>query len=208
MLVSMSRRAGSATRIAILDAARSLFEVHGYFAVGLDAVAKKAGVSRQAIYLHYASKAELLRALHERVNEQDIAPVFDKVWEAKTATAALDAWIDASAEAIPRIMAIFNALEAPSRFDPDVGATWQAPAQGHYADCRRLAERLGHEGELARGVTVATAADVIWTMTSVQGYESLVIARGWSRQRWIRWVRQTLSPLLSGTEHGRSAHSS
>ena len=78
MLYSMSSSRASKTRAAILDAARTLFEEHGYFGVGLETVAGKAGISRQAIYLHFASKADLLRALHERVNAQDVAPAFEQ----------------------------------------------------------------------------------------------------------------------------------
>ena len=73
-LQEVSRRTGD-TRVAILDAARSLYEAQGYFGVGMEAVAKKAGVSRRAVYLHFASKADLLGALHERVFAQDVCPV-------------------------------------------------------------------------------------------------------------------------------------
>src|SRR3954471_10173805 len=99
------------TRGAILDAARTSFERQGYFATGLEAVAKRAGVSRQAIYLHFTSKADLLQALHERVNEQDVAPAFVPVWSAETSRAALDAWVEACSQAIPKILAIANALD-------------------------------------------------------------------------------------------------
>ena len=51
------------TRTQILEAARAMFEELGYHGAGLEAVAKMAGVSRQAIYLHFPSKAELLTAL-------------------------------------------------------------------------------------------------------------------------------------------------
>ncbi|MDQ3663356.1 MAG: TetR/AcrR family transcriptional regulator, partial [Actinomycetota bacterium] len=53
------------TRARILEAARAMFEEFGYHDAGLGAVAKRAGVSRQAIYLHFPSKAELLTALHQ-----------------------------------------------------------------------------------------------------------------------------------------------
>ena len=65
-----SRR--SQTRTQILDAARVLFEEHGYHGAGLEAVAKKAGVSRQAIYLHFPSKSELLTALHLHIFDTDV----------------------------------------------------------------------------------------------------------------------------------------
>jgi len=192
----MSSRKAATTRIEILDAARALFEVDGFFAVGLDAVAKKAGVSRQAIYLHFASKADLLRALHERVNELDVAPAMERVWRAPSASAALDVWVDASADAIPRFINIFNALDPPRRVDPDAEATWHAPAEGHYADCRRLAEWLHREGELTAEMKVAEAADIIWSITNVKAYESLVVDRSWSRRRWARWTKSALRRLL------------
>ena len=70
--MSSSRRAQ--TRIQILEAARAIFEELGYYGAGLEAVAKKAGVSRQAIYLHFPSKAELLTALHLHIFDTDVVP--------------------------------------------------------------------------------------------------------------------------------------
>jgi AcrR family transcriptional regulator len=197
MVYSVSSRNPAATRTAILDAARSLFEAQDYLTVGLDAVAKQAGVSRQAIYLHFDSKAAMLEALHQRINEQDVAPAFEKVWRAKSAAAALDAWVDACADAIPKILGIFNALEPKRQLDADAEATWKAPAEGQYAGCRRLAELLDRDHALARGVSVTEAADMVWSLTSVRAYESLVIERGWSRQHWTRWLKKTLRRLLS-----------
>ena len=201
MLYSMSSKRSTNTRAAILDAARGLFEENGYFAVGLEAVATKAGISRQAIYLHFASKADLLRALHERVNTQDVAPAFEKVWAAETADAALDAWIDATAEAVPKFIGIANMLNAARRSDPDAAATWDAPAASHYAECLRLATRLKQEKLLKPRMTAADAADILWHQTSIWGYESLVVDRAWPLARWVKWQRQSLRALLYADEH-------
>lgn len=79
----MSSKRATNTRAAILDAARALFEENGYFAVGLEAVATKAGISRQAIYLHFASKADLMKSLIARADviltEVDDPPLADVV---------------------------------------------------------------------------------------------------------------------------------
>jgi AcrR family transcriptional regulator len=173
-----------------------LFEEHGYFAVGLEAVAAAAGISRQAIYLHFESKADLLRALHERVNERDIAPAFEKVWAADTAEAALDAWIDATAEAIPKFIGLANTLNAARRSDREAEETWQAPADGQYAQCVRLAARLKQEKKLAPRMTVADAADILWCQTSIWAFESLVVDRAWPIPRWVRWQKRTLRAVL------------
>jgi AcrR family transcriptional regulator len=186
------------TRGAILDAARALFETQGYFGTGLESVAKGAGVSRQAIYLHYASKADLLQALHQRVNEQDVAPAFRPVWAAADARAALDAWVEACARAIPKILAIANALNTARRFDPDVEATWEAPKEGQYAQCLRLARWLRRENQLIADMTATEAADILWSLTALWSYEGLVHDRRWSVAQWRRWVTTTLHQLLLG----------
>ena len=197
MLYSMSSARAENTRVAILDAARSLYEVHGYFSVGLEAVAKRAGVSRQAVYLHFESKAELLRALHARINEQDVSPVMNGVWNRPTAMESLDAFIDASVKGARKIIVIAKALDAARRGDPDVEETWKEPEAGRYADCRRMAEWLKRDGELAPGMKVAEAADIIWSLASFGGYESLVIDRGWSTTRWSQWLKQTLRLVIA-----------
>ncbi len=192
----MSRTKRSDTRLAILDAARALFEAHGYFSVGLEAVAKKAGVSRQAIYLHFDSKADLLRALHEHVNEQDVEPAFRDVWACNTADEALDAFVEASARVIPKIIGILNALNTARGVDRDAAATWQAPTEGRYGDCLRLAEWLEGEALLTPGVTAAHAADIIWSLASVRAYETLVVDRAWPSRQWVEWLRAALRRLL------------
>lgn len=185
-----STRAGE-TRAAILDAARVLFEADGYHSVGLETVARLAGVSRQAIYLHFSSKADLVAALHQRINEQDVAPAMARVWSSRSARSGLDAFVAASAEAIPRILNIADAL-APPRQDTDLTATWEPPLEGRYADCLRMGEWLARDGVLAAGVTARDAADVLWMMASMPSYALLVVQRGWTPQRWTRWVRTAL----------------
>jgi AcrR family transcriptional regulator len=190
----MSSSRADETREAILDAARALFEADGH-SVGLETVARKAGVSRQAIYLHFSSRADLVRTLHERVNAQDVAPAMARVWARRTAQAGLDAFVLASAEVIPIIRGIADAL-APSRAEPDLEATGEALRESRYADCLRMGEWLERDGALAAGVTAQDAADVLCMMVSIPSYEILVVDRGWSPQHWTRWVRATLHHAL------------
>lgn len=192
----MSSSRAEETRGAILDAARALFEVDGYHSVGLEAVARKAGVSRQAIYLHFSSKADLVQALHLRINELDVAPAMARVWTKRTARAGLDAFVASSAEATPRILGIADALTPLPNRDPDLKATWAAPAEGRYADCLRMGVWLEGDGYLAAGITARDAADVLWMMVSMPSYASLVVQRGWSPQRWTRWVQAALHCAL------------
>jgi AcrR family transcriptional regulator len=56
-----------ATRRALLDAARALFAEHGYAAVGVGAISRRAGVTSGAIYHHFASKAGLFFAVYQEL---------------------------------------------------------------------------------------------------------------------------------------------
>jgi TetR/AcrR family acrAB operon transcriptional repressor len=55
------------TRNRILDAAVACFSEQGVSRTSLDAIARKAGVTRGAIYWHFKNKVALLRAMFERL---------------------------------------------------------------------------------------------------------------------------------------------
>ena len=56
-----------ATRSALIAAARPLFAQRGYAGVGTEEIARAAGVTRGALYHHFAGKRELFEAVYERI---------------------------------------------------------------------------------------------------------------------------------------------
>ncbi|SCL68733.1 transcriptional regulator, TetR family [Micromonospora citrea] len=60
------------TRRALLDESRRLFATRGYAAVGLAEIVRVAGVTKGALYHHFAGKAELFRAVLAEV-QGDVA---------------------------------------------------------------------------------------------------------------------------------------
>ncbi|OYX95544.1 MAG: TetR family transcriptional regulator, partial [Caulobacter sp. 35-67-4] len=61
---------------AILDAAVEVIGARGLGAP-MEAIARRAGVSKQTVYNHYGSKAELVRALMARRVDRITAPLRD-----------------------------------------------------------------------------------------------------------------------------------
>jgi AcrR family transcriptional regulator len=60
------------TRAALMAAARRLFAERGYAGVGTEEIVREAGVTRGALYHHFAGKRELLAAVYEEL-ESEIA---------------------------------------------------------------------------------------------------------------------------------------
>lgn len=65
----------AATRDALVTAGRELFGARGYAEVGTEEVVRAAGVSRGALYHHFADKAELFAAVLQSVEEMANARV-------------------------------------------------------------------------------------------------------------------------------------
>jgi AcrR family transcriptional regulator len=60
-----------ATRAHLVAVATRVFAERGYAGVGTEEIVRQAGVTRGALYHHFADKRELFRAVHEAV-EQDL----------------------------------------------------------------------------------------------------------------------------------------
>ena len=63
----------AATRAALLEGALHEFSAFGYRRSSMESVARRAGVSRATLYLHWSGKEELFRALVEQLHEEHVA---------------------------------------------------------------------------------------------------------------------------------------
>lgn len=61
---------GEATREGLVAAARSLFGMQGYAETSLDSIAAAAGVTKGALYHHFAGKEELFLVVFEEVKRE------------------------------------------------------------------------------------------------------------------------------------------
>ena len=190
----MSSSGRAETRTQILEAARAMFEEHGYYGAGLGAVAKKAGVSRQAIYLHFPSKVELLTALHLHIFDTDVVPALRRypITDATSGLDALDATIAADVEIIAKVWRIHESLMLARRQHPEVDQTLLPREEEHYEGLLDVTRRLERDGALPPTISVDLFADMLWGLLNIGTFRNLVIERGWSLDQYRWWVRDTI----------------
>lgn len=189
----------TATRERILLAARTLLESNPWAGVGLREVADEAGVSRQAIYLHFGSRAALLLALVEYVDETEgLKELTDRVHEAPDGAEALArlAWLNAEYE--PRIRAVALAHDTARRLDPELEAAWQDRVRKRRSLYKRVIGRLKKEGRLSPALREKEAVDLVWALLSPRVHEDLVVECGWSRKRYETHLKSLLAAELLG----------
>jgi AcrR family transcriptional regulator len=92
------------TREALIAAARQLFAAHGFADVALETIVRAAGVTRGALYHHFADKTELFAAVFEQV-EGELAARMGEAIVASNQTdpvtimrLGVDFWLDASSD--------------------------------------------------------------------------------------------------------------
>ncbi|MGY3546932.1 AcrR family transcriptional regulator [Bradyrhizobium sp. USDA 4472] len=98
----------------ILDAAMRVFRRHGFRRSSIEQAAEEAGLTRQALYHHFASKEALFRAVLERLYEQGLAA------EIAAAKAAEEAGLELADILVAEIGARMQSLLASLKDSPHI----------------------------------------------------------------------------------------
>jgi AcrR family transcriptional regulator len=191
-------RALTDTRARILETARRLLEERGYHGVGLEEIATAASVTRQAVYLHFGSKAKLLLATARFADQTGALPkLLEHVFSAPDALTALDRAVDLHVAYDTEILPLALVIDSARRTEKDADVAWQDRQKARHAFFRRLVEWLRKDGLLAADLTVGEATDIWWTLQSHQMLEQLTEQRGWSKQRYGRALKRLLRRALT-----------
>ncbi len=183
------------TRDRLLDAARDLLKKGGVQAVTMGAVAKAADVSRQAVYLHFADRAQLLVELTEVIDkESDLDRWVDAMQGAPSASAAVQLWAEMQVERNPRLVPLGRALDAERSNDTASAAAWRNRLTNRLGFARVLVGRLAEEGKLHPSWDREHAALLLAELTSFRVWDDFV--NEWEMPP-AAYVRTVLSAALS-----------
>jgi AcrR family transcriptional regulator len=193
----MVSTSAQSTRATILDAARKLFEAHASGPVHMADVAASAGISRQAVYLHFPSRADLLLAVVRHVDDvHGFAGLLERVARQPHGGEALGLFIELWAAYLEEIGEISRAIEHLAQTDADAASAWEDRMDGFRSVCGLLVKRLQKDEALAHGWSPADAADLMWTTLSISTWRALTRGRQWSQARYVQRMWRHLERSL------------
>ena len=151
MLDTMSSK-NNETRIRILAATVRMLEEHGGRGVRMGDIATESGISRQAVYLHFASRTELLVAATRYLDEK--LDVDGRLAPSRAATSGIERlslYIECWGNYVPEIYGVGKALLLEQDSDEAAAAAWSDRMAAMRAGCRAAVDALHADGKLAPG---------------------------------------------------------
>lgn len=174
------------TRRKILQSAWKLLEAAQGHKVRMMDIARSAGVSRQALYLHFPTRAELLVATTHHIDEvNNVDGRLAESRAARTGLERLDAFIEAWGAYIPEIYGVAKALMIMSETDEAAKLAWDDRMQAVKHGCRAAIDALARDGRLASEHSPEHATDALSALLSVRTWEHLTLDCGWSQALYI-----------------------
>ncbi|KJK59354.1 TetR/AcrR family transcriptional regulator [Saccharothrix sp. ST-888] len=170
--------ASEETRRRILDAVATCLRETPAEPVGLDRVARLAGVARSTVYLVFGSRGGLFAAFGENLLRHSGFADMLKASAHPDAREDLRGGIHGVAKMYAAHRDVLRALHSMAMLDPDaVGGVIQRMDQGRAAGTHRRALRLADQGLLRPDVTVDEATAVLWLLMSFDSFDQLYTGR-------------------------------
>ncbi len=156
----------------ILDAAMRVFRRHGFRRSSIEQAAEEAGLTRQALYHHFASKEALFRAVLERLYEQALAA------EIAAAKAAEDTGLALADILVAEIGARMQSLLASLKDSPHTEELFS--------------EHLAQARDLYQSYSSRFADEIATTIARVCRKRKLTLASGVSVRELARCVEMAV----------------
>jgi AcrR family transcriptional regulator len=199
------------TRAAIIDVARRRFLDDGFAATTIAAVATEARVSVDTVYKAFGGKPGLVSAIcREALTGEGPVPAETRS-DAMQATEGdpreiIRGWSMLTTEVAPRIAPIMLLVRAAATADPQMARLLSELNAQRLERMTRNARNLADTGGLRANLTVERAGEIMWTYSSPELYELLVLTRGWQLDSYGEFIADAMVAALLEPE-GLGPHS-
>ena len=196
-------------RRAVVDAARTLFLERGYQATTIDAISNHSDVPAATVYRLFSSKLGILKALLDvSIAGDDQAlplqerPLVAALFAEPDPATLLAGFAGMTVAINARSGDAYRILSSAAGSDPAAAVLLADYQRGRDDGQGRIARSLARARALRPGLRERDAADLIHALLSPELYRLLVVDRGWTPQRYERWLARTLADQLTSPPPG------
>lgn len=195
-----------ATRADVVQAARTLFLQRGYPATTVEAIGATADVPLATVYRLFGSKRGILSAVLDVsfVGDDEPVALHDRPLARAAASESdprrlLAGFARLCREVLDRSGPLQHVVRSAAVVDTEVADLLETTNRQRLTGQARVVRALSTRGWLVEGIGESDALDIIYTLMSPEVHRILTAERGWSADRYERWLADTLSATLLPT---------
>ena len=195
------QEAAQERRAAVVEAASRLFMREGFSGTTIARIAENAGVSEEMVYKVFGNKIALVQAIRDKALAGEGPVHAERRSDLMQASqndprAIIRGWGVLTMEVAPRVAPVLLLVREAAASDPELARLDEEMDASRLTRMTHNARTLLNGGHLRAGITLDAATDVLWTYSSPQLYELLVIRRGWSVERYGRFIADSMIAAL------------
>jgi AcrR family transcriptional regulator len=196
------------TRRDIVATAGKLFRDRGYAGTLMPVIAAEAGVAVETIYRAFGSKAGLFKSVIDAAvaggsSRADVPveerPAIRAVIEEPDPRRQIERYAATQPGIHRRSGPLLRTLRDAAATDAELRALWNEVEAARHTGQGRFVGMLAERGALRDGLTIEEGTDIVWTLCSLAVHDLLVVARGWSQDRYQAWLSDGLTRELIGS---------
>lgn len=191
------------TRAAVVEAARTLFLERGYAATTIEAISDLSDTPQPTVYRLFSSKLGILKAVIDvsiAGDDETIAMVDRPQVRALVSDPdpknKLTGFATLLRDLMARTAPVHRILADAARSDKAAASLLADIARQRHDGQHRITRSLAGSGALRPGIRERDAADIIHALASPEVYSLLILDRGWSGERYERWLTSILIDQL------------
>ncbi len=184
------------TRSRILAATGELVADRGS-SLKLSDVAERAGVSRQAVYLHFGDRNGLLLALVHHMDETlELGESLARVHAASNGAELLERAMRLNTDFWAAVHSVAEVLEAAQYDDEALGAAWRDRMKLRQRVFAMMIQQLADHEELSAEWTIEDASAVLYAVAHFDTWRELTHQLRWTEDHYVEAMTRLLCRSL------------
>ena len=212
---SRRREAARLRRRRILQAAAELFLADGYPRTTVAAIARRAEVSEDLVFMLFTSKRGVLAEvmdvaiggddedipLLEREGPQAVRAATDQREQLRLFAAGITSQLD-------RVRPLNDLIRSAAAVEPEIAALQD---DLHLRQRRQamtmVASWLAGNGPLRADMSVERATSILWSLASPEVHRMLTVQCSWTSEQYRDWLQETFTATLLADQSGSAGPS-